>query len=346
MRRTILIAVSVLALSSCDHHKHEYKHEHDHKQDLQADDENPNDEEETISETDGDTDQAGSVHKVFRMAVLGDSLAVGFLGDTNMGKPISAQNPYFRDLFSGNPRHPSEYDTYYIQNFKNAFSNGDHCVSLACRIEHSTFQVVNLALSGAKAEALNAQLDMVEEDTDHFVVEAGANDFCDLDFDKDTLIAELQGLVEKVSARGKVLLIPVPDIVRLYEEVTTPTDTAFTAADGTAFTCDQIRDGGLLATDPQSGEVDPEKKKLYGFCPRVSSASDREDMKTELTAINAAIKAMASDQVKVAESIATMQFGKEHLGADCFHPSRAGLKMIAEEAYKAIDLDWILGETE
>ena len=346
MKKIVLVIVSVLAFGACDHHKHEHDHEHD----LQAnDDENRNSEEESNTDTDGDNNDQSElswIHKSFRMAVLGDSIAVGFLGDTNMGEPISAQNPYFSDLLAGNPRHPSEYDGYYIQNFKNAFSNGDHCVSLACRIEHSNFHVTNLARSGAKTKELDIQLDMVEAETDHFVIEVGGNDFCALDFDKDTLIAELQGLVEKVSARGQVLLIPVPDVVRLFEEVTAPTDTAFTTTDDTVFTCDQIRDGGLLATDPQTGDVDPAKKALFSFCPRVSSATDRENMKTELTAVNAAIKAMASEQVKVAESIATMQFGKEHLSADCFHPSRAGLKMIAEEAFKAIDQDWILGEMQ
>ena len=88
----------------------------------------------------------------FHLTVLGDSVAVGFLGDTQMGAELPTDNEFFNALLNGQPQHPSAFDAHYKYHFKNAFSSGKHCVSLACRIEHNNFYVHNLAVSGAKSE--------------------------------------------------------------------------------------------------------------------------------------------------------------------------------------------------
>ena len=321
-----------------DEHEHEHEHPHDH------------DWAEEVEVRVAD----------FRMTVLGDSVAVGFLGDTQMGTELPAANKFFAALLGGDPQHPRAFDAYYKDNFKNAFSSGKNCVSLACRIEHNSFHVHNLAVSGARMTAqrdgdLPAQLALVNKDTTHYVLEAGTNDFCALDFDQDKLVNAFKNLSSKLLAHradAQLLIVPVLPVVRVFRDAARTTDTAFTK-DGVAYTCNQIRDGGLLP---------PEHQQAASHCPRlhgVTEAAQFDALQAELDAVNAALAALASDQEKVthaspvtdteqahesritfAASIAEQIITKEHLAADCFHPSRAGLELISAKIFEHVRANW------
>ena len=299
----------------------------------------------------------------FRLTVLGDSVAVGFLGDTQMGAELPADNQFFAALLSGNPQHPSAFDEHYKHHYKNAFSSGKHCVSLACHIEHNNFYVDNLAVSGARASGerdvdIAAQLTRADVNTTHYVLEAGTNDFCDADFDHDKVLTSIKSVSEKILARNaeaQLLIVPVLPVVSLFRDVTSPADTAFTQGDQT-FTCAQIRDGGLAP---------PEHQQAASLCPRLNGAdtAQLDAMQAELDALNAALSALAhqsdaatslnatppkeegdlfttdAHRITVATSLATQVFEQQHLAADCFHPSRAGLELIAKQAFSHVP-DW------
>ena len=322
-------------------HAHEHAHEHEHEPEV-----NP---EVAVSFAD------------FRLTVLGDSVAVGFLGDTQMGAELPADNKFFNALLSGQPQHPSAFDAHYKHHFKNAFSSGKHCVSLACRIEHNNFYVDNLAVSGARASGAHegdiaAQLERADVKTTHYVLEAGTNDFCDLDFNHDTLMTSIKSVREKILARNaqaQLLIVPVFPVVGVFRDVTSPEDTAFTKG-GEAYTCAQIRDGGLAA---------PEHRQAASLCPRLNGAdaAQLDALQAELDAVNAAIIALAGaakdvvrlnslppveplvatrQRVTVATSLATQVFDVQHLAADCFHPSLAGLAVISAQIFAHVQAHW------
>ena len=319
-------------------HEHEHEHEHSHDDNLEV----------SVSFAD------------FRLTVLGDSVAVGFLGDTQMGEELSTDNLFFNALLSGKPQHPSAFDEHYKHHYENAFSSGKHCVSLACRIEHNNFHVHNLAVSGARASGerdsdIAAQLERADVNTTHYVLEAGTNDFCDLNFNHDTLMASLKSVSAKILARNadaQLLITPVLPVVRVFRDVTSPEDIAFTQGDKT-FTCAQIRDGGLAP---------PEHQQAASLCPRLNGAdaAQLDAMQAELDAVNAAISALGNKaaptslnaspppqdnpdilvanaaRITVATSLATQTFDKQHLAADCFHPSKAGLEVISAKVFEHV----------
>ncbi len=355
----IMLSTSLFLAPACEVNEHfhydrepsgsEHKHEHDHKHDG-----NP---EVSVGFAD------------FRLTVLGDSVAVGFLGDTQMGTELPADNEFFNALLSGKPQHPSAFDAYYKHHFKNAFSSGKHCVSLACRIEHNNFYVHNLAVSGARVSGerdgdIAAQLERANVKTTHYVLEAGTNDFCDPDFNHDTLITSLKSVSEKILARNaqaQLLIVPVLPVVSVFRDVTSPEDVAFTKGDKT-YTCAQIRDGGLAP---------PEHRQAASLCPRLNGAdvAQLDARQVELDAVNAAISALDKTtwpekedetdnlnatpptdpeiavavntlRITAAMSLATQVFEKKHLAADCFHPSRAGLEMISAQIFAHVQADW------
>ena len=327
-------------------HKHEHEHEHEHRHDW--------------------NDEVAVNFADFRMTVLGDSVAAGFLSDTQMGAELPADNAFFAAMLSGKPQHPSAFDEHY-KSHKNAFTSGKHCVSLACHIEHNNFHVHNLAVSGARLSGerdvdIAAQLTRADTSTTHYVIEAGTNDFCDLGFNKDKLLTTLSDLTNQIHTRNpdaQILIVPVLPVVNLFRNVASSSDTAFTK-DGKTYTCGQIRDGGMLP---------PEQQKIGSFCPRLHGVTEAEQfdaLQAELDAVNAGISAMAmfsgkvmhasppaedgsvedtlaklgEDRITVATSLATQVFDKQHLAADCFHPSQAGLELVANKIFAHVQDKW------
>lgn len=293
----------------------------------------------------------------FHMTVLGDSIAVGMLSDTQLGS-FPANNPFFNVLLDATkpPQHASVFDDYYKQNFSNAFVRAKHCDSLDCNVEHNSFHVSNLAISGARLSGdaekdISAQLARADQQTTHYVLEAGANDFCAIEFNKDAFIAKMKDHQSKILARGdhvQLLIVPVPDIVHLFESVAPTSSTAFVdpgadpndSADDTTYTCAQLRDGDLLATRTDGAIT----KAQAASCPRLidlgDGAPDFSALSAELAELNAEIGKLHGGQTLVATSVAMIKFEPKHVAADCLHPSSAGLRMLGNEIFKAVQGLW------
>ena len=145
----------------------------------------------------------------------------------------------------------------------------------------NSFHVSNLAVSGARLARdgegdIEAQLTRADEKTTHFVIEAGANDFCAVDYDQQAVLAKLKDVQSKILARGdsvQLMIVAVPDIVHLFTNVAPPEHIAFVdagadpddSADDTTYTCAEIRDGGLIV-ERSGGDI---PKAMAAFCPRM-----------------------------------------------------------------------------
>lgn len=335
----VLLVFALLSVSACDEHKKskrgsdkEHEHEHEHG---------------------GITASFADFH----MTVLGDSMSVGLLSDTKLGT-FPADNAYFAALLDPSLSQPgrADLDEYYKHQVNTAYSSAKHCHTLACSIEHNSFHVSNLAVSGARLARdgegdIEAQLMRADEKATHFIIEAGANDFCAVDYDQQAVLDKLKDMQSKILARGdhvQLMLVAVPDIVHLFTNVAPPEHTAFVDAgadpdnsdDDTTYTCAQIRDGDLIV-GRSDGEI---SKETAASCPRMvdvgNGAPDYVALSSELGTLNAEIAKLSGDRTAVVSSVGSVKFEAKHVAADCFHPSQAGLQLLAQEMFGAVRDTW------
>lgn len=298
-----------------------------------------------------DMGKKGSFSKkdpTLKLAILGDSLVVGVMAETKMGGELPAENYLYKHLFATEGKELAGKDlseeekrkrrTEYVRRNDDAYKKkenaysygkkGDCSFSHACRMGLDKDEFRNFAVSGSKVGDLDAQLAelaSIAGKAEHYIIEVGANDFCANDFNKEKYLKGLKRLIAKVlgqNVQAKVLVVPIPNVVYLFEEVAMPADVA-TVVRGKSYTCGQIRDGGLG------------RRK---YCPHVSDATDRAGLKTEIKEVNDAILGLTgqydNNRVKFAEAVSMTRFGKKHLAADCFHASEEGLKLLAAETWK------------
>ena len=271
---------------------------------------------------------------VVKLAVLGDSLAAGMLGDTVMGEALSSStdHPLLQVLIEGGGNHGANFASFYKENHENAYTYGqkEGCFSHACRMDLGAEQVINAAVSGAKVDDLNVQLRAVAGGAERYIIQVGVNDFCADDYVEEDFIFGLRGIIEDALSqrqRARVLVVPILDIVRLFDDVL-PDDKATHVPALGDRTCEEVR--RAFAGD--------------GYCNRVASQDQRLELSEELTSVNARIVGLASEyeagRVVIAESVIDLEFAPNHLAADCFHLSREGLKLLATETWKYRELFW------
>lgn len=279
---------------------------------------------------------------VYKMAVLGDSLAVGLFGDTTMGKRNKrTDEDKFDQILEGVDALSKRgilagYDIYYKANHENAYSCGTKVESCSFSLAHhlglKPEEVKSLAVSGAMANTSQAeiklatQLDGLTADMQHFAINIGGNDFCNSDFNKDEFIAELDKVIKAIytkRADAKIVVATIPNIPNLFKEVAPDDTEALPSKEGKEkTTCGDVRgnDGGL------------------DLCSRLNADdANLDNLKDELDEVNAAIADLKNTHTKlmVATGVKDIQFNKKHLSADCFHPNTKGLKLLAAELIKA-----------
>lgn len=335
-----------------------------------------------------DKDNSPTKLQNVKMAVLGDSVAVGLFADMTMGEPLTEDMLLDKVgvILFGDSEEAStkvqalaNLDIDYKAKHENAYSYGvkQGCFSHACRLELEKEKVSNQAVSGAQVVrsdpkdtrlTLQQQYDKLAKDVDeiktveYYVINIGGNDFCADSFDKDNYIAGLKKVVDKIYAankEAKVLLVPLPNIVHLFQTVA-PSDTnTIELSDQQRekkknkkkkkpkqhVKCKHIRDGHIAELFAEEGAEDANTNYYdnnAAFCPRLAVAANKEvdwdAMATELTAVNEAIIDLedmyTNRKFKVAAGVKDLDFKQEHLSVDCFHPNKKGLKMLGDETYK------------
>ena len=124
------------------------------------------------------------------------------------------------------------------------------------------------------------------------------------------------------------MVVPIPNIVRLFDEVVSLDDKATSVPVLGDKTCEEV--GRAFSGD--------------GYCKRIASQDQRLELSEELTSVNASIVGLANEyetgKVVVAESIIDLEFATNHLAADCFHLSKEGLKLVAIETWKSREFFW------
>ena len=306
-----------------------------------------------------------------RLVVLGDSVAVGFMQETVMGRYSFIESRYLSEMFDAMrlgelPKHPSEYDNWYKSEHDNAFVGGGS-ISLATRLTY--VESVNRAISGAKISSIESkQLRSADRDATHYVINVGANDFCheENDFDGDAYIDSLKSLINALHERNhqaQILVMKIPNITHLFAEVAMQSDVAFIGPNLTSrrgmstmpITCEMIRDGGLavslLPEGTPSATVNATKKSTsycYPLSNAISGLTDKDSIhdrlkpyRDRLEEVNKKIEQLQEDsslQVRnlVIADIDKIEFDKRHIASDCFHPSEAGLALFAEKAHEAV----------
>lgn len=297
-----------------------------------------------------DTDQQereDSVKKDVKLVVFGDSIAVGLFSDSQIGESASIDHPLAKVLLNSvadKDKSSSEISEYYRKNVENSFTcpTSDCKFSLAHQLQIPGKQSDSYAFVGSrystpadgKAVTISQQIAKFAKragSAEIYVLEGGANDFCATDYDKSKVEQAIKQAIDEVyaqNAEAKVIVVPVPDILRVFK-VARDSDIAIGKIDG--------KDASTI--QPQQCQ------KIRGnACARISGDSTTEtELEAELTALNAAITGIVKTikeggkKIAVADGVASFQFGKEHIAADCFHPSAEGLKEIAKHTKQAYD---------
>lgn len=292
-----------------------------------------------FSDDDDKQEQDDNVKKDVKLAVFGDSIAVGLFSDSQIGGKASLNHPLAKMLLNpvaDKAKTSLQLDGYYRKNVENSFTCpiSDCKFSLAHRLEISADDSASFAFIGSrystpsdgKAVTISQQIAKFGGRADIYVLEGGANDFCASDYNKNKVEQAVKQAIAEVyaqNAEAKVIVVPVPDILRVFN-VAKDTYTAISEIVG--------KDAPQIPP--------PTCKDIRNDCARVSSGKATPE---ELVALNAAITKVvdASEadgkKIAVANGVANFQFGKEHIAADCFHPSSDGLKKIAEYTKQAYD---------
>ena len=288
-------------------------------------------------------EHSNDVKKDLKLAVFGDSIAVGMFSDSQLGGTAPINHPLAKVLFnpSENKENSSrQLNEHYRKNIENSFTCPiDDCnFSLAHQLKISaadsgSFAHVgsrySSATDGTKAVTISQQIANFGGRADIYVLEGGANDFCANDYNKDKVEQAIKKVIDEVyaqNAEAKVIVVPVPNIFLVF---------------------DVAEDGDIAISEiTGKGAPDISQKKptcediRKNSCPRVSGDSATSQ---ELTDLNKAITTVVNTtkeggkKIAVVTDVADFEFKEKHIAADCFHPSADGLEVIANFTKKAYD---------
>ena len=295
---------------------------------------------------DDDKTEDDTVTKDLKLAVFGDSIAVGVFSDSQLGGTASVDHPLVKALFpqsntTDKAENSQQMDEYYRKNVENSFTCPvSNCkFSLAHQLKISANESNSFARVGSrystppadkKAVTISQQIAKFKGQAEIYVLEAGANDFCAEDYDENKVKEAIEKAIDEVytqNAEAKVIVVPVPNIFLVFE----------VAEDGEPAISEIT--GGKGAPDISKPTCRDMRKNS---CPRLSNP-DKKAKPEELKALNGAIATIvntvkdSNKKIAVATDVASHRFAKEHIAADCFHPSAKGLEVIAGHTKKAYD---------
>lgn len=178
-------------------------------------------------------------------------------------------------------------------------------------------EAINVAVVGSTAANLPAQLQMVlPTKPDYLTITVGANDICswdELSYDEHLArfqdeVSELLWEIERKLPQTKVLLVSIPDMIRLR----------------------------ALSLGSRCRWV----WELAGICGRLlgtqTTSSDLATFRVHWQGANDALRAAASlfDNVRFAD-VSDVVFEKRHVSRlDCFHPSAEGQVLLAQQTWE------------
>ncbi len=176
----------------------------------------------------------------------------------------------------------------------------------------------NEAVSGAKAEHLKAQVDLLKNqgNFDYVTMQIGANDACswsqdhtaELNHFKTHVAEALQSLLTS-NSQSKVLLVPVPNMYRIWE---------------------LAHDMGCSALWDLVGICSP-------LLDRDNSDDERAAFQNRVVEINEALGQIAvqyPQQVRFDATIANTNFEWSDISPlDCFHPSPEGQHLLSQKSW-------------
>ena len=293
---------------------------------------------------DDDKTEDDTVTKDLKLAVFGDSIAVGVFSDSQFGESVSTDHKLAEALFSpaaDKEENSRRLNDYYRKNVENSFTCPiSNCkFSLAHQLKISANESNSFAVSSSrystppadkKAVTISQQIAKFKGQAEIYVLEAGANDFCAEDYDENKVKEAIEKAIDEVytqNAEAKVIVVPVPNIFLVFE----------VAEDGEPAISEIT--GGKGAPDISKPTCRDIRKNS---CPRLSNP-DKKAKPEELKALNGAIATIvntvkdSNKKIAVATDVASHRFAKEHIAADCFHPSAKGLEVIAGHTKKAYD---------
>lgn len=235
---------------------------------------------------------AGRTEKPLVMAAVGDSISVAF----DAWLPL-ANRPLSWSAGS--------------DSFRRVKSHYHHLMST-----HSAVTAHNLAVAGAPSSSVLEQMDVLRArlagtKLDYLTVMVGANDVCSWPADYAPYleryrknIRETVNTARELNADVKVLLVPVPNMMRLYEL-------------GQAKGCGW-------------------KWQIYPMCNplfRAKSPEERAAFAARTDALNAAMADVAAENADIARfaDVKNVAFDSQDISwIDCFHPSTTGQQRLSD----------------
>ncbi len=293
--------------------------------------------------------ESNTLKSVNEMAVLGDSIGVGFLVDTELGvKPLDSSpiftkflQPILPQVFVGITadafiRQISILSRHYRDSYQSAFIgnmskiNGQDCFSLACKLNLKANQTHNYSVAGYQIDNILSESERLSATVDLIIIEIGANDFCSISYDQNVFLTRYQKLVDKLKEHPNnpvVLFIPIPNIPHVFKTAPAKTDNFEFFFD---FNCGDIRDGLQFGND-------------NSFCPRFANANSTflTRASQQISDLNSAVKTIIDkaelpDRFFYASELNDWSIQKSELAADCFHPNLKAHKKISDLSWKVI----------
>ncbi len=275
-----------------------------------------------------------------KMVILGDSIATGVLGGTQMGQDFpDAYLKYVVGYMTGGlagaqldlkAMGESEKSVY------SPFTGSQISGSLGARLASITqgFSYLNTAVPGASSWDITPQLNSAIQAGHNFdftVMEFGHNDFCNPSGSIDIFsryYAQHLSRILGINPRARILFVPLLNIPNLYQTApnsNTATRLAFTFPLAKA-TCQQMRD------------------EIENACPTFGArASNFGAWSNVVTQTAASFQKLYPE----ARLVVATDLGKENLvsseeiAMDCFHPNKAGYQTLATGVWNAIQTSQI-----
>ena len=321
----------------------------------------------------GDSIAAGSLSDTDRGATYqadlqlrlesGNRIIISDLGLS--GDDPSVFISHLNSVFSGQDINDINVSSLVVDNDTLAQSAADYRVqgpfSSAAEYSHATKlglgggSVSNLAVSGYKIGNIRSQIanstsPINTNQFDYIIIEAGANDFCSNSFnidqfrsDYDTVLRQLYDKPNKPT----ILVVPIPDINRLYE-ITDGEKTAFDI-DGEGTYTYSIFGVSVRASVPFTKRVQCRDIRgdsgLYAdilLCPFFRSYNSAEG-EARMTSINDTIEDLTNEidkdnRIFFAAGVKNPGLIQDNaLAADCFHPNRTGQKSLSDAAWMSVE---------
>lgn len=262
------------------------------------------------------------------MALLGDSIGVGMLSDSQLGYfSFSDQivTNFISDILQGDIDQDA-YDKHYRTKGYNPFTS-QGMNSLAVKLGLSESNTQNLAVSGSRIYQISGQISHMNK-ADLIVLEVGSNDICSYDHEINVFLSEYERVLKTLKSqehKPTILVIPAFPIHKLSDYKKRPLFNSLigfnslTCQDSHAIMC-----GALLDFSQEQIFA-----RLEGINKGIESVIHKLDPST--------------DQIILAPKLDSIPMQPEYLAIDCFHPNQNFneyyAEMIWESLKKQIDHD-------